>query len=421
MTAGYPSQAHGNYVHRVPHLSAQKLGLALTWLTLATSSAVFAEPAPYDALMIGLMALLPLLGLTAFSTRVFLFFIAWLVIGATGLIATAQSSNLDISAKHTAVTIYLSISAVLIAAFVRNNPERHTRIIVSGLLFASLVAVLAGCVGYFNMMPGANELFTLYGRMRGTFKDPNVFGPFMVPALLYCLHSMATARAGRTIMMSLLAGLFCFALLVSFSRGAGLNAGIALLVYAFMVFIVARSNLFRLKLLVLVFFAACGAVLVTAAAMEIDSIGELLRERASFTLSYDTGPEGRFGGQLRALDIITRHPMGIGAQEFGRALIGQDVHNVYLSMFLNAGWIGGFLYFAIVMTTLIAGFCHALRTIPTQGIFIVMLASFAGLAAEGWIVDTDHWRHFYVIMGLIWGLMLANGPARHPGPRQHFS
>ena len=41
-----------------------------------------------------------------------------------------------------------------------------------------------------------------------------------------------------------------------------------------------------------------------------------------------------------------------------------------------------------------------------------MLAAFAGLAAEGMIVDTDHWRHFYVIMGLVWGLMLAKGSAR---------
>ncbi|HDL17259.1 MAG TPA: hypothetical protein ENH27_05405, partial [Rhizobiales bacterium] len=191
MVAGRAFPVQGGYAPAARPLSAQSLGLALTWLTLASSSVVFAEPAPYDALMIGLIALLPLLGLVTFSKGLILFLAAWLVIGATGLIAAGRSGMLDVSVRHTAITIFLSISAVLVAAFVRKNPERHTRIIVSGLLFASLLAVLTGAAGYFDMVPGANELFTKYGRMRGTFKDPNVFGPFIVPALLYCVHSMA--------------------------------------------------------------------------------------------------------------------------------------------------------------------------------------------------------------------------------------
>ena len=122
MISGYPSPAHGAYAHSTPRLSAQSLGLALTWLTIVTSSAVFAEPAPYDALMIGLLALLPLLGLTAFSSGIFLFFILWLVIGAATLIAATKSSILDVSVAHSAISIYHSISAVLIAAFVRKAP-----------------------------------------------------------------------------------------------------------------------------------------------------------------------------------------------------------------------------------------------------------------------------------------------------------
>ena len=82
MIAGYPSQAPARHGHAGSGLKAQNLGLALVWLTLATSSVVFAEPAPYDALMFALIAMLPLLRLTSFSTGIFLFIIAWLVIGA---------------------------------------------------------------------------------------------------------------------------------------------------------------------------------------------------------------------------------------------------------------------------------------------------------------------------------------------------
>ena len=35
---------------------------------------------------------------------------------------------------------------------------------------------------------------TRYGRATGLFKDPNVFGPFLVPALVYALEPARPAR-----------------------------------------------------------------------------------------------------------------------------------------------------------------------------------------------------------------------------------
>jgi len=32
---------------------------------------------------------------------------------------------------------------------------------------------------------------------------------------------------------------------------------------------------------------------------------------------------------------------------------------------------------------------------------------FVGEAFEGLIVDTDHWRHFFLVLGLVWGLGAA--------------
>ncbi len=39
----------------------------------------------------------------------------------------------------------------------------------------------------------------------------------------------------------------------------------------------------------------------------------------------------------------------------------EDVHNVYLSMFLNAGWLGGFAYLAVVLATLAVGLAAVLQ------------------------------------------------------------
>jgi hypothetical protein len=36
-------------------------------------------------------------------------------------------------------------------------------------------------------------------------------------------------------------------------------------------------------------------------------------------------------------------------------------------------------------------------------------------AFEGAIIDSDHWRHFYLMMGLLWGMMAAaRRPAQTP-------
>ena len=50
------------------------------------------------------------------------------------------------------------------------------------------------------------------------------------------------------------------------------------------------------------------------------------------------------------------------------------------------------------------------RSVPTpwQNYLITAYAIFVGEAFEGFIVDTDHWRHFFLILGVIWGLTAAS-------------
>jgi O-antigen ligase len=129
-------------------------------------------------------------------------------------------------------------------------------------------------------------------------------------------------------------------------------------------------------------------------------------------MSYDVGSEGRFGGQEKAIDLIVENPLGIGAQQFATHHHPEEVHNVYLSVLLNAGWLGGGVYWILVALTLTFGIRHAMKATETRPLFLVAYAAFVGVALEGLIVDTDHWRHFYLLMGIIWGLMSVSHVAR---------
>ena len=86
------------------------------------------------------------------------------------------------------------------------------------------------------------------------------------------------------------------------------------------------------------------------------------------------------------------------------------MHNVYLTVLLSAGWLGGGIYLVLVVLTLVLGFRHLLKAsaADTRLLFLVAYAAFAATALEGVIIDSDHWRHFYVLMAIIWGFVTAS-------------
>src|SRR6185312_2786698 len=97
--------------------------------------------------------------------------------------------------------------------------ERHIRLILNAYLLAGLIAAACGIAGYLNLFPGAFDHFTRYGRASGPFKDPNVFGPFLVAPLLTALHMWLTRPLRRGVLPLLAAAVLAVGILFSFSRG----------------------------------------------------------------------------------------------------------------------------------------------------------------------------------------------------------
>jgi hypothetical protein len=45
---------------------------------------------------------------------------------------------------------------------------------------------------------------------------------------------------------------------------------------------------------------------------------------------------------------------------------------------------------------------------PWQLIYQAIYAAYVGTIAESAIIDIDHWRHYFLILGLLWGLRAAS-------------
>jgi O-antigen ligase len=390
--------------------------LVLVWLAFAVSGIVFTEPAPVDLMLIGLVALLPACGLVAITPTLALYIALWSIAAACGFLAATQSHDTAGSTIFTAISLYLYIASFVLAAFIARAPARHCELIFNGWLFAATLAAAAAFIGYFKLVPGTYELFTRFDRATGPFKDPNVFGPFLVAPFLYALH-LALTRSWQVAAAALaVAGTLALAVLLSFSRGAWLNLLVALGIYGVLAFATARTQARRNRIIGLVLVGAGLVALVTLAVLQDDKLGGFLSERSSMTQSYDVGPAGRFGGQEKAVRLLLEHPLGIGAGEFTSVHHTEEVHNVFLSMFLNAGWLGGMTYWLMAGLTLLVGFRHVMSPSAARPLFLIAFSAFIATALEGVIIDSDHWRSFYVLMAMVWGL--GSSPYHEPDPAE---
>lgn len=389
------------------------LALAALWLVAATGGVVYREPAPFDVLLAPLI-----LGFVAIGLRVprgiAPLAILISVFLAGDLVGSGRASDIETAATHSFITLYLGISAVFFACIAAWQPARSVSAILSGTLAAALVACIAGIIGYLSLVPGAHDLFTLYGRARGTFKDPNVFGPFLVLPLLYAGARLITGRTAGAIWWAPVCAVLVAGILLSFSRGAWVHTAISAAVFTLMILTAVPDRGLSRRATLIVILALFALALGLAWGLSYEKVADLFEQRAQLEQSYDRGVFGRFAGQLKAISVIMAEPLGIGSGEFERYHPEQP-HNVYLNIFLNAGWAGGFAYLILVLVTMGRSVTLALRSGPVQPLAIALCATFAGLIGEGFFVDTDHWRHFYMIMGLIWGAAAAGDRRNRPG------
>jgi hypothetical protein len=383
-------------------LSQRLLNIVL-FVAVLTSSIAFIEPSPHDALMIVLFAIC-VAARVRFDRKIVplaLLLAVWLAGGFFAVIPVLDQKQ---TVQYVATSIYLVIAAIMYACLFCDGDPVRLLIVRRGYIVAAFIATAAGYVGFFHLLPHS-EIFLDNDRVSATFKDPNVYGPFLIYPLLLLLIEFMTRGlrvVGFTIMIFLFGGL-----LLSFSRGAWAHFAFSAAVAVALLVAAAPEPRLRRRIVLLSMAALIGMMVFVVALISIPSVHDMFLERAKAIQPYDVGPGGRFWEQRQALGVILEHPNGLGPFEFFRQY-GTQQHDVYMQAFLVYGWIGGAAYFSLVLVTLGIGLRAALVPTPWQAYLIAAYAAFVGEAMEGFIVDTDHWRHFFLILGLVWGLTAAS-------------
>jgi hypothetical protein len=394
----------------IPTPLRERILRIVLFVTVLASSVVFIEPSPHDGLML-LLALACLVGRVRFDRLFALPLILLVIWNLSGLLALVNAIGQEKTIQYVATSIYLAIAALLFACLFSDPDPRRLWIMRRAYIISAVAAALAGTAGYFHAFPGSG-MFLVEERAAGAFKDPNVFGPFLIWPALALAERVLRQRLRLTDVAAL--GAILAGLLLSFSRGAWIHFAVSAALMVFLCLVTAPQHRLRLRIGLLTGISL--AVLAAAAVvmLSIPSVSSMLVERAHLFNSYDVGSGGRFTLQELALGDVLSFPSGMGPLEFGR-VHGLQQHNVYLQAFLVYGWTGAMAYLVLIGATLAVGLRASFMRTPFQPYLITATAAFFGEMVEGFVIDTDHWRHFFLLMGIVWGVAAAarKAPAIH--------
>jgi len=384
-------------------LSTRGLGNGALWLAAFLSGFVIEEPAPYELYMVLLSVVWLACGLKLrreFGPLI----ICMMLYTAGGVASIPLAQEMGDAMMYIAVTAFLAITAIFYAAILADDPGRY-KVIQNGYTISAVLVASIGIAGYFKLFPGA-EYFTLYERARGTFQDPNVFGPFLVLPTVLIIQKLLRESVLRNVLLLVPLAILLLAVFLSFSRGAwGVLFAAVLLVY-FLALVTERNGLRRARLVMLGGLGVLAFAGLIGAALSIDTVADMFEQRARLVQEYDGARLGRFARYSLGFQLVMDHPLGLGPLEFNK-YFPEDEHNVYLKGYTTYGWLGGTVYIFMALWTLCALVPLLFKSRPWTAFTHCVFAVFTAHLILSVVIDTDHWRHMYMLYGLAWGLIAA--------------
>src|SRR5579859_7870334 len=381
---------------------------ALVWLVGASGAIVFIEPSPYEIMTLGAAALFCATGLRMRLVLAPLLLLLVLINIGYSIGAIPFYDKPEV-ASWIATSWYMAITVMFFAMVISEDTLARLDMLRRGLIVGAMIASVSAIAGYLNLVPGGYDLLTLYGRARGTFKDPNVLGAFLILPALFALQSIVSDHFAKALRNGVAFAVMALAILLAFSRAAWGGLAITAAFMLAMMVMTSRNHAQRSRIVMISVLAAVLVVLLIAVLLSFDSVADMFKQRASFDQSYDEGRFGRFGRHVLGADMALDLPFGIGPLQFHN-YFPEDTHNSYLNAFMSGGWLSGVCYPALIAVTVVMGFKNVFVPVPWQRAYLAIFSAFLGTVGESFLVDTDHWRHFWMMIGAVWAMAAAAAP-----------
>ena len=377
------------------------LALALTRYETAVGlgfllfGVVAVEPAPPDGIFAVVIAVAFFTGrfdLARVPLSVFALLGAFVVLNFLSAIEAVDPAA---AARFMTITLYLAVFAVWFTAYLTSQ-RRAVGVARAYIVPAALFALVTS-LALFLPFPFEDRILRYEGtRATGLFEDPNVFGPFLVPAALILLQELLEPRLlgwSRTTKIAIFL-ILTGGVVFSYSRAAWANYAVSVAVM--LAVMTLRRGGGRRALAVIAVLTATG--LAVAGTLAATGSVEFLQERARFQ-TYDVE---RFGAQQTGIELAERYPFGIGPGQFD-VVAPVSTHSTYVRALAEQGVLGLLVIVTLFLGTLLFAGRNAALGRDTYGIgSAALLGAWVGLLVNSFVVDTLHWRHLWFVAALVW-------------------
>ncbi|MEJ7787735.1 MAG: O-antigen ligase family protein [Solirubrobacteraceae bacterium] len=369
-----------------------ELAVALGFLLMGV---VRSEPAPPDAIFAVVIAIAVVTGRFSLQRVPLVVFSLLGTFVVLNFLSAVEAVSTGAAGRFMLITLYLAVFGVWLTSFV-DSVDRARLIVrpyIGGAVFWALLTSLA----LYLPVPGREHLVDYDGtRGYGLFEDPNVYGPFLIPAALIVAEEMLTPRLLRSKSSAKLV-MFCIlatGVILSYSRAGSISLIVAMVVLL-ATLTMRRGGGRRAVALLAVMVVGGGAV---GGVLAISGSVGFLQQRSSLQ-TYDTD---RFGAQEQGIRLAEQQPFGIGPGQFD-VLVEISTHSTYIRVLAEQGILGFVVILGLLLTTLILAGRNAVLGRDTYGIgSAALLAAWVALLINSSVVDTLHWRHLFFVAALIW-------------------
>lgn len=371
------------------------------------SGVVKIEPAPPDGVFAVVIAVALVTGRLRLDRLPRLVALTLGGLTALNVLSFAAADSLGVGVRFASITLYLILFAAWLSGYA--DRERRGRQIVIAWLWIAVISAILGSLAL--ALPSFPLRLALIAdgssRASALFKDPNVFGPFLIPVALIVLEELVSPRILRFRMLTGLSILSALSvgMLFSFSRAAwaSMLVGTAIV---FAVLLLRRRSSGRL-LPIMGGLAVVGMVVLSV--VVLSGSADFIGQRAQLQ-GYDTE---RFGAQRAGIQLAGEYPLGVGPGQF-QFHHPVETHSTYVRVLAEQGPLGLALWLTLCVGTLGIAIANAIAGRRSAGIgSAALLGAWVGLMLNSVVVDTLHWRHLWAVAGLIWAGALTGKLADH--------
>ncbi|MGE7924808.1 O-antigen ligase family protein [Viridibacillus arvi] len=370
---------------------AERLPSSLLWglfLAVLLSSIVMFEPAPTDILMVIVTIIAVVYGVLRYSASQSFGVFCILLLLLANILSLFFVQNAEVGLFYFIVTLYLSVMWFGIVGLGGRYFEKVLTTVIHAYVFTAIICAILGLAVYFQIIPIVND-WLLFGRVKLFFKDPNVYGPFIVLPSIYAILRFEQSKR--------FFWLCCFFVLVSgvtisFSRAAWLNLVISIVIY--LIFAKQGERINRIKL---VFGMAVISILLLIFYTQFTGLDDQLSDRMSLQ-HYDND---RFAMQKEALITGLKNPIGIGPGQ-SEILFPLAPHNLYARILTENGFLGFTSFCAFLIVSIIKSFQSSRQLGSYSSYYVMISAVIIGHVANSFFIDSLHWRHLWLILALAW-------------------